>query len=291
MRASACLILAFLVPVLDAKSPFALRRAGPGSVELTENGKPVYVYNHGMMLKKGAPEDRRRSCYVHPVYAPDGTVVTDDFPKDHYHHRGIFWAWSVVKADGDTYDLWSIRGIRQKFVRWTAREVGPASARLGVENGWYVDERQVVRENVEIIASPAEPGVRELRFRLTFEALETPVVLEGDPSEQKGYGGFCVRFAPREQTRITTDSGPEPRDSNMAPHAWARLDADFEGRPAGLRIDIEADNPGYPNGWCLRHYGFLGVNFPGLEQYTLEPGRPLVLKYRVSVFSKSGTGR
>ncbi|MBI3697848.1 MAG: PmoA family protein, partial [Acidobacteria bacterium] len=59
----------------------------------------------------------------------------------------------------------------------------------------------------------------------------------------------------------------------------------FQGRRAGARIDVDPANPAAPNGWCLRRYGFLGVSFPALETYTLEHGRPLVLKYRVTVFS------
>lgn len=33
-----------------------------------------------------------RANYVHPLYDLDGHVLTEDFPKDHLHQRGIFWA-------------------------------------------------------------------------------------------------------------------------------------------------------------------------------------------------------
>jgi len=275
----------FLAAAASARSPFAFREAAPGSIELTESGKPVYVYNYGMMLGGGAPEDRRRCCYIHPVFAPDGTVLTDDFPSDHYHHRGIFWAWPIVRAGGESHDLWTIRGVRQRFVRWTSRKTEPSRAVLGIENGWFVGGRKIVKERVEIEALPASPHCRELRFALSFEATGAPVELEGEPAESKGYGGLCVRFAPREQTAITTSAGREARDSNMAQHPWAQLEAEFRGRRAGLRIDIDPNNPGFPNGWCLRHYGFLGVNYPGLGKHQLEPGRPLVLRYTVTLFN------
>lgn len=274
-----------LAAAAEAKSPFAFRKSGADSLELSERGKPVYVYNYGMMLANGAPEDRRRSTYVHPVYAPDGAILTDDFPRDHYHHRGIFWVWPIVRAGGRKYDLWSIDGIHQKFVRWTTRKTGPDKAVLGVENGWYVGDKKIVKELVEITALSLSPHCRELRFTLTFEALHEPVELAGEPAESKGYGGFCVRFAPREGTVISTDSGRESADTNMAPHAWAQLEATYQGRRAGLRIDIDPQNPGFPNGWCLRHYGFLGVNFPGLATYTLLPSRPLVLKYTLLLYN------
>lgn len=270
---------------LCAESRFQFRDISPASVELTEDGKPVYVYNYGETQGQDAPADRARCCYLHPVYTPDGVVVTDDFPKDHYHHRGVFWTWPIVAADGETYDAWLIKGVRQKFRRWIAREAGDKSARLAVENGWFTEKREILRESVEITATPSSGPRRELEFNLRFEALGTPVELRGEPTENKGYGGFCVRFAPRQQTTITTDKGREAKDTNMAPHPWAQLSGVFEGGPAGLRIDIDPSTPGYPDGWCLRHYGFLGVNFPGLEKYTLEPGKPLGMKFKVTVFS------
>src|SRR6266545_3354648 len=76
---------------------FSFREVNDGTgLELTENGKSVFVYNYGMILAPGAPERMRRSCYLHPVDAPDGTLLTDDFNPDHLHHRGIFWAWEVI---------------------------------------------------------------------------------------------------------------------------------------------------------------------------------------------------
>ncbi len=276
-----------LAASLCAGGPFAFREAGSGSLELTESGRPVYIYNHGMILKAGAPEERRRSSYLHPVYTPGGTLVTDDFPKDHYHHRGIFWTWPEVVIGGQKYDLWLVEGIHQKFVRWLKREANESSATLAAENGWYVGERKLVRESVEIVARPAASGRRVLEFVLFFEALGDPVSISGQ-QDGKGYGGFCIRFAPRENTVVRTDAGLEPKDTNLVPHPWAELEGTFSGRRAGARIEIDRSNPGYPNGWCLRHYGFLGVNFPGLDRHILKPGEPLRVKYRVIVFDASG---
>ena len=271
---------------LNAQGPFAFRQLSPASLELTERGKPVFVYNHGMVLKEGLAENWRRSCYIHLLYAPDGAVVTDDFPKDHLHHRGVFWAWPVVTVDGATYDPWGVKGaLQDRFVRWIARKAAKDSARLEVENGWYVGDTRVLKETVQIVAHPVLEGNRTLDFTLTFEALDKPVEVTGSRDAKKGYGGFGVRFAPREKTVIRTDQGIEAKDTDRVPHPWAALDGSFQGRSAGLRIDIDPANPSFPNGWCLRHYGYLGVAFPGLDTYVFEPRRPVVLKYRVTVSS------
>jgi hypothetical protein len=240
----------------------------------------VLAYNFGMQLGNGAPERYRRSCYVHPVWAPNGAVVTDDFPKDHYHHRGLGWMWPRIEVNGEMHSTWEPRGrMRQEFVRWIAREAGPGSARIEVENAWKLDGRSLVREIVRIAISPKH----RFDVALAFEALEGPVTVSGTEDDRKGYGGLGCRFAPRKNTIIRTDTGLEARDTDMQPHPWAELEADYAGGPARLRIDDHASNPGYPNGWCLRAYGFLGVNYPGLKPRVLEPGKPLELRYGLTV--------
>jgi hypothetical protein len=259
-------------------------------LELLENGKPVYVYNYGMILAPDSPERMRRSCYLHPVYAPDGTVLTDDFNRDHPHHRGIFWAWEVVTVNGKTDDVWTVKGFRQKFVRWRAREANGPLARLAVENGWFDGDRKFVKEDVEILAHPATTTQRTLDFTLSFDALDQPVVIVGTPDSQKGYGGFAFRTAPRDggaaQTIVRTDKGISEKDGVLSRHPWAEIAGSFNGTEAGVRIEDNPSNPGYPtNGWLMRHsFALLNVSYPGLEPLTLQPGKPLVLKYRVILF-------
>ncbi len=251
-------------------------------LRLFEGEKLVLTYNFGMILKEGVPEDRRRSCYIHPVYGLDGEVLTDDFPADHLHHRGLFWAWPRVIVGEKQYDLWSLSGVAQKFERWLGEEARPESAAFGAENGWYVGDKKIIRETVLVQVFRASEKGRAIDITLALEAVKEPVTISGD-APVKGYGGLSFRFAPREETIITTPAGKEPEDSNLKRYPWADLSAKFGGRnsSSGAAIFDDSRNPGFPNGWTLRHYGFTGVAFPGLELYTLKPGKPLTLRYRV----------
>jgi hypothetical protein len=150
---SAVLLCAGATSAADA---FRFTEISDKSLGLFEGGRPVFVYNHGVMPPPaGVPADRARSTYVHPIYGLDGEVLTDDFPKDHYHHRGLFWSWPHVRIGDEHYDLWMLKGIEQRFERWLAREADAAGATLGVENGWYVGDRKVMREQVWLRAAPA----------------------------------------------------------------------------------------------------------------------------------------
>jgi hypothetical protein len=220
---------------------------------------------------------------VYPLYAPNGVVVTDDFPKDHWHHRGVFWMWPLITVDGKTYDGWMNLQIQQRFVKWLKRKATGDEAMLAAENGWYLGDRRIAREEVEIVARPTSGNQRELDFTIRLTPLGTPITLQGEMANKKGYGGFNIRFAPRENTVVRTPDDSKAPDSDMRSLRWAELAADYGDKHATVRITQDESNPGYPAGWCLRNYGFLGVNYPGLDPLTIAPGRTLTLKYRVTV--------
>jgi hypothetical protein len=276
--AGALAALAVPSPVGDRPAPgFRMAAIDDGALGVWEGDRPVLVYNHGVRSKAGVPDDRKRSAYVHPLYGLDGEVLTDDFPKDHYHHRGLFWAWPHVRVGEREYDLWMLRGIRQQFVRWTEKKAGRDGAVLGVENGWYVGDRRVVKEEVRLTVAPADERGRTIDVELRLTALDGPVSLRG--ADGKGYGGLSLRFAPRTETTVTTADGRPRRDLNLARLGWADLSATFDGRTSGVAVFVRRDHPDYPPAWITREYGFLGVGWPG----ELRPGREVVLRYRLWV--------
>jgi len=284
MAASAAALVRPAAWAAEAPAPaagFRFVEQPEGRLALLEGDRPVLTYNWGDQLKEGVPADRKRSCYIHPVWGIDGEVLTDDFPKDHYHHRGLSWMWNRVRIGGREVDIWTLKGIRQQFGKWLDRKADASGAVLAVENNWVMDGPPVAKETVEIRASAAEKTGRAIDVRVTLESLAQPIELLGEIT--KGYGGLCLRFAPREETVITTPAGKQAKDSDHLKFPWADLSARFAGRkePSGAAIFVHPQNPGAPNEWTLRNYGFLGPCWPGMEKYTLEPGKPVTLKYRL----------
>lgn len=269
-----------------SRSPFRFEESEGKSLNLFDGEKPVLVYNFGMMLKEGVPEKFRRSGYVHPIYGLDGEVLTDDFPRDHYHHRGLFWAWVRVEVDGKIYDPWAVGGLPAKFEKWLDREAGPDVASFGVENGWYLGERKVVDEKVKFRVGRANDVGRAIDVELTFEATDKPVRIGGELPLKKGYGGFGLRYAPhRKPAVMTMADGSRTSDVIGLRSPWADYSARFNNASAtaDMAILVDPRNPGFPNTWLLREYGYIGPTWPGVDTYTLEPGKPLCLRYRVWV--------
>ena len=109
---------------LAPEKRFTLRETDEG-LSLSERGRPVFVYRHKEQLAPGVAEKYRRSTYIHPLYDLRGRVISDDFPKDHLHHRGLSWTWAHVGVAGEVYDLWACEGVQQVFERWLSRMSGP----------------------------------------------------------------------------------------------------------------------------------------------------------------------
>jgi len=251
-------------------------------LQLFQNGSPVMTYIYGMNLKEGVSEKFRRSSYIHPVYGLDGEILSGDFPDDHLHHRGLFWAWPQVFNRQDSVDLWHLEGIHQRFEHWLGREAGPVFARFGVRNGWYSADGKVVDETVRVTVFKAGKVGRILDFEYTWQAEKTPVTLLGSPDE-KGYGGFSFRFAPFEEQVINTSKGVQAGNSDLDRFTWVDFTAYFQNREtkSGVALFEGSKNIGFPNGWTLRDYGFLGIAWPAKNSYTLEPGKPVTASYRI----------
>lgn len=277
------MVLAWRGPTLLAADAAGFRFAAVNdkSLGLWEGAAPVLVYNHGVITKPGVPADRARSSYVHPLYGLDGEVLTDDFPKDHYHHRGLFWSWPHVKIGDQHYDLWMLKGIRHEFERWLAKDATAQGATLGVENGWFVGPEKVVQERVWLWVRPAEAGARAIDVECEWVPIKQAITLTG--AEGKSYGGLTLRFAPGTNTAITIPSGLTSKDLPMTNLPWADLTRlwDKENKTSGAAIFVHPSHPDFPPQWLTRHYGVLCLGWPGVKPATFQPGEKIQCRYRV----------
>ena len=134
----------------ESSSEFRFEDVAGGAVKLWQGKQRVLVYHSEQVTRAGATAVGNRASYVHPIYGLDGEVITDDFPKDHYHHHGLFWGWPHVTIGGKDYDFWKMKGTEIKFKRWLSKEADAKGAMLAVENEWMVGDKPVVREEARL---------------------------------------------------------------------------------------------------------------------------------------------
>jgi hypothetical protein len=76
-----------------------------------------------------------------------------------------------------------------------------------------------MNENVEIRTDRATGNSRRIDFTHEFEPAKTSVEIADIPSQKRGFGGFCFRFAPVDRgtasTVIRTDKRVLPKDGIM----------------------------------------------------------------------------
>lgn len=270
----------------------ARRDPASGQIDIFEGSKPVLRYNYqtvepGELLNKVTPANRiyarPRSDYIHPLYGLNGEVLTLDWPVDHPHHRGIYWAWPEVDFGTNRGDLHALQKV---FARPTGKvrlQSGAAFAEIEAENLWQWEDREpIVREQALIRAycATAQGRVIDLVFR--FVALKDGVTIAR--REMEHYGGLNVRMATPTSQEITVHTDP----SNAAPRrAWSELSGVFRGAGAasGLTVLQCQANPDYPGdwvqypklSWCQPTFPTAGTRYPLLRD------KPLVLRFRLFV--------
>ena len=256
-----------------------------GTLTLRDGKVDVLTYRFGDQLVKGVDPKHTRSGYIHPLFSLDGQVLTDDFPKDHLHHHGVFWTWPVVRTRGQDTQTWHsvTPSLRQHFLRWLKRDVQNGSATLSAENVWKLDGREVVaKEIVTLHIHKADHKGRAIDLELKIQAVGGTLELQGAPDQNKGYGGLCLRGARMfTGAALTTDKGLLKADSTNVAFRWA----DLSTKKLGVAVFVSPDHPGFPTTWLIRnsYAGILNASWPGLKPAVLKPGDPLTLRYRLYI--------
>jgi hypothetical protein len=291
------------VPGKPPLPPLPVPVDGSPSAALTvlDAGKKVLTYVYGDKLPVGVDPRFTRSSYIHPLYSLDGDILTQDFPRDHGHHHGLFWAWPVVEVRGVRTSNWEPREppLRQLFVKWRKREVTGEGARLVVENTWKLGGTEdVAEETVTIFVHGATLYGRAIDIEIVLRPVGGPMTLRGAPEENKGYSGLCFRgqdvhgwdIKVFKGATMTTDEGPLVADSTGKPFRWADLSTPaVEG---GVAIFVSPDHPGFPLPWLIRnsYAGILNPCWPGLPGETLAEDVPVSLRYRIYVHNGDAAG-
>jgi hypothetical protein len=233
--------------VLGEESEFLSRDDGQ-VVEISEDGMPVLVYQ---LQEKSLDGQWSRAGYVHPLYDLGGNVFTEDFPDDHKHHRGIFWAWHHLSV-GDLVlgDPWLCKEFVRQCIETTMGGIevgGEDCMRIDLVTLWKSprlkdpmgDMLPVVKERTRIIVHPRTTQQRLMDFDISLTAMLSDVRIGGS-DDVKGYGGFSPRIKLNSK-EVFRFLGGEVQPQKLAVQGGPWVDISNENR--GLTIMSHPENP------------------------------------------------
>ena len=230
------------------------------------------------------------------MWGIDGNILTEDFPDDHLHHRGIFWAWHQVWIDGERIgDPWEIKDFEQDVadVEFISKSNGTGVLKIEVfwkSDKWQMNGRKVpyLKENSIIQVHPKSGNYRKIDFEIRLLALEENLSIGGSQDE-KGYSGFSVRMILPDDVKFTGPNGEiEPKVTAVQSNGYINISGSVgeNNSYGGIIIVDNPDNPGYPQSWILRAKNSMqNAAWPGNKTVPLSETEPLVLKYSLIVYS------
>ncbi len=235
-----------------------------------------------------------RSNYLHPLYLPDGTVITENAPDDHPHHRGVYWAWHQILINGRAVgDSWTL----ENFVN-EVDEVG--FTRDGQGNGilqtkvlwrspaWKNGKEALLHETATYTFYPQKSNFRRITIDLALTSLADHLQLGGSDDE-KGYGGFSVRMKlPDDMAFIGEHGEVEPQNTAVEAGNYINMTGPVgkNGSPGGIVIYAHPENQSTPPTWILRKKASMqNAVFPGRKPVDLQKSVPLKLSYTLILYN------
>lgn len=333
-RTATQLLLLVSTPLLAAPSPLAFSvDATTQSYTITEGGKPVLTYRFGEVplpvgveakhfAKRATPYDGayftdgsryggERSDYLHPIYGFHGEPLTGDYPKDHLHHRGLWWSWCEVRRHDKIGDLWAVCKIRAYPAEIRQQTAAADRAVLQAVSLWRYDDdpTPVVRETVTVrvfgTAGAKGARVRPIDVDVRLEALVDGLAICGRQKvDYGGYGGMTIRLNGQVADFSLRAVHPSPDkwrgdalalaeritdSAALGDAAWLVLYGKYpaEGVAApdftSILMCEARTTPLYPNQFRYYATTCTSLAFPGKKVVPLPQGQPLDYRTRVVV--------
>jgi hypothetical protein len=271
---------------------FSTVTVGAQNIYMKHNEKGFWIYEgkDKVMFFQRHPNDSipgmNRSNYFHPVYDLNGNCITEDFPQDHLHHRGIFWAWlQIIVKNENIADTWHLRNFIQEIDQVEFKTNTSGNGELEYSSFWYTKnntEIPFMLEKTKVKVYQRTRNYRQIDFQIELRALQYELQIGGSPDE-KGYGGFSIRMKTDENTFFSGLDNQIIDPQNTAIQAGHYVSISNPHQKSGVSIISHLKNPGTP-AWILRQTGSMqNCAWPGSEPVPVSINEPVLLQYSVII--------
>ena len=235
-----------------------------------------------------------RGGYIHPVFTPSGRLVTDDYPSDHYHHHGIWFAWTKTEFEGAHPDFWNV-GDKTGRVEFEAVD--------GVSNGAVYAGFKSRQRYVALTGATPKIALNEQwdvrvydvgrwtnKPYFLFDIVATQQCASTSPLilEEYRYGGMGVRghrnWQDKSKVSFLTSEGKGRLDGNATRARWVHMSGLVDNETVGIAV---LDHPGnFRSPQPLRIHPddpYFNYAPSQLGRFEIKPGEKFVFRYRFVV--------
>ena len=262
-----------------------------GRLSVTVGGKRVLQYHSAMVTPPdGIAKSYARNAYIHPAWTPSGAVVTDDFPPDHKHQRGIWLAWTKTQFEGRHPDWWNMKGAAIRFTKMGPTASGPVFASfqphhvhldLAAPGGEKAVLNEVWLVRVWNVGGPKAGYWLWDMVSTQRCASDSPLKL---PKYFYGGQGFRGSRQWARKVDMRTSEGKTRTDGNETKARWFDVSGAIDGKRAGCLIMVHPTNFRYPQPLRLNPKNPQTCIAPSQEgPWEITPGTPYVSRYRFCV--------
>lgn len=226
-------------------------------LSLIEDGAPILTCYHG--------SDVAHPSYLHPLYTPDGQVVTDDTSIGHQYPLGICFTHGTVNAAQLNHDE-------------ITRETNAVSARFAVVTTWKNSKEPFLIETFAVEVQPRQSEGQILDIEISLQAPSQPLEFAGDI----GLSYLAVEMEYRKAADADGRIGESEMNGNLS--AWGTLCGLTAAEQAAVGVAIF---PHSSNGETTFHaedasFGYLCAK---AAPFTIDTGATHTLKYRVLAYT------
>ncbi|GAB1450779.1 hypothetical protein MASR2M47_08350 [Draconibacterium sp.] len=271
-------------------------------MSLVMNGKSILSYRFAVTYPPdGIDPIFKRSGFIHPLYSPEGEVLTRIQAPDHYHHYGIWGPWTHTHIGDRQVDFWNL-GDGQgtvKFAGFLTEEEGAIysgfeALQHHIDFGAKGEDQIAMNEILDVRAWNISEGVWMVDYTTSINSpLKNGIMLDayrygggiGFRATEKWHKDNCTVLTSDNKTRIDADGSFAK---------WCIVEGESatkEGR-SGILFMSHPSNRMHPEPmrvWPLdanagrgdMYFEFVPIRY---EEWKLEPKQNYTLKYRMIIF-------
>lgn len=273
-----------------------------GNVTLFLKDKPILSYRYETMFPPvGVNPLFKRSGFIHPLWSPQGEMLSRVQPPDHFHHYGIWGPWTLTHIGSRKVDFWNLAYGEGtvKFAGFLSETSGTIFSGIKVlqqhlDFGGKGPDQIALNEILDIRVWNSNNGVWIIDYTTSINTpLDNGIMLNA-----YRYGGGIGFRATEKWTKdnctVLTSEGRTRIDADGSNARWCIVEGESEtqeGRSGILFLSHPANraHPEPMRVWPLDGNGGRGDMFFEFtpirhKSWELKKGINYALKYRMIIF-------